>query len=71
MFGHVLRGPIDGRHFFSLIYEINTLQLPGRRESPQRNLFSFIVEDLRMRSIFLNKIHDLSYLRHIVSDRNT
>ena len=71
MFGHVLRGPVDGPAFSSLIFAINTLQLPGRRGRPQSNLFSLIVQDLRMRNMFLNNIHDLYYLRHIASDRNS
>ena len=71
MFGHVLRGPIDGPAFSSLIYAINTLHLPGRRGRPQSNLFSLIVQDLRKRNMFLNNVHDLYYLRHLASDRSS
>ena len=68
MFGLVLRGPIDGPAFSSLIFAINTLQLPGRRGRRQSNLFSLIVEDLRLKNMFFNNIHDLYYVRHTASD---
>ena len=35
------------------------------------NLYSLILQDLRMRNMFLNNIHDLYHLRHIASDGNS
>ena len=59
MLGHVLRGPIDGPAFSSLLFAINTLHLTGRRGRPQSNLFSLIVQDLGKRNMYLNNIYDL------------
>ena len=73
MFGHILRGPIaiDGPAFCSLIFAINISRLPGRRGRSHSNLLFLIVQDLRMRNLLLNNIHDLYYSRHIASDRNS
>ena len=70
MLGHVLRGPIDGPAFSSLVFATNTLHLTGRRGRPQSNLFSLIVQDLGKRNMYLNNIYDLYYLRHIASDKS-
>ena len=45
----------------SLIFAINTLDLPGRRGKPQSNLFSLIVHDLCKRNMYINNIYDLFY----------
>ena len=69
MLGHVLRGPMNGPAYSSLVFAVNTLQYQGRRGRPQSNLFSLILQDLSVRKIFLNNLHDLSYLRFIAQDR--
>ena len=69
MLGHVLRGPIIGPAYTSLVFAINTLQYPGRVGRPQSNLFSLIQRDLRDRDMFLNNINDLIYLRNIANNR--
>ena len=69
MLGHVLRGPIDGPAYSSLVFAVNTLQYQGRRGRPQSNLFSLILHDLSVREICLNNLHDLNYLRYIAQDR--
>ena len=69
MLGHVLRGPIDGPAYSSLIFAVNTLQYQGRRGRPQSNLFSLILHDLSVRELHLNNLHDLNYLRFIALDR--
>ena len=69
MFGHVLRGPVDGPAYSSLVFAINTLQYPGRVGRPQSNLFSLIQRDLRDRDMFLNNMNDLLYLRNIAYNR--
>ena len=69
MLGHVLRGPVDGPAFSSLIFAINTLDLPGRRGRPQSNLFSLIVHDLCKRNMYINNIYDLFYLRNLAYDK--
>ena len=69
MLGHVLRGPVDGPAYSSLVFAVNTLQYQGRRGRPQSNLFSLILNDLSVRKIFLNNLHDLNYLRFIAHDR--
>ena len=69
MLGHVLRGPVDGPAYSSLVFAVNTLQYKGRRGRPQSNLFSLILQDLSVRKICLNNLHDLSYLRFIAQDR--
>ena len=70
MLGHVLRGPVDGPAFSSLVFAINTLNLPGRRGRPQSNLFSLILNDLCERDLFLNNIFDLYYIRNIAYNKN-
>jgi len=71
MLGHVLRGPWDGPALTSLVFAVNTLQLPGRRGRPQTNLFSLIKHDLSDRNLFLNNVNDLIYLRNLAFDRNS
>ena len=70
MLGHVLRGPVDGPAFSSLVFAINTLNLPGRRGRPQSNLFSLILKDLCERDLFFNNIFDLYYIRNIAYNKN-
>ena len=69
MLGHVLRGPIDGPAYSSLVFAINTLQYPGRVGRPQTNLFSLIKSDLKDREIFLNNLSDLLYLRNLALNK--
>ena len=69
MLGHVLRGPVDGPAYTSLVFAVNTMQYPGRVGRPQSNLFSLIKRDLQDRDMFLNNIHDLIYLRNIAFDK--
>ena len=69
MLGHVLRGPLDGPALTSLVFAVNTLQMPGRRGRPQSNLFSLIKQDLKSRDLYLNNIEDLMYLRNLAFDR--
>ena len=68
MLGHVLRGPIDGPAYSSLVFAVNTLDFPGRVGAPQSNLFTLIRRDLRDRDICLNNIDDLVFLRNIAHD---
>jgi len=63
MIGHVLRGPTDGPAFTSLVFAINTLNLPGRRGRPQTNLFSLLKRDLNDKNLSLNNLYDLFYIR--------
>ena len=70
MLGHVLRGPWNGPSLTSLVYAVNTLQMPGRIGRPQSNLFSLIRQDLNERNLFLNNTNDLIYLRNLAFDRN-
>ena len=69
MLGHVLRGPIDGPAFSSLIFATNTLHERGRVGRPQANLFSLIQRDLSNHELFLNNLFDLYYLRSIALDK--
>ena len=69
MLGHVLRGPDNGPASTSLVFAINSLQMPGRVGRPQSNLFSLIKRDLSCWNLFLNNIYDLNYLRIIAFDR--
>ena len=69
MLGHVLREPLDGPALTSLVFAVNTLQMPGRRGRPQSNLFSLIKQDLSYRDFYLNNINDLMYLRNLAQDR--
>ena len=69
MLGHVLRGPVDGPAYTSLVFVINTLQMKGRVGRPQSNLFSLVKRDLQNRSISLNNLDDLNYLRNVAYDR--
>jgi len=71
MLGHVLRGPTDGPAFSSLIFAINTLDLPGRRGRPQTNLFTLLKRDLNDRNLYLNNIYDLFYIRTIALNKST
>ena len=48
MLGHVLRGPIDGPAYSSLVFAAKTLQYQGRLGRPQSNLFSLILLDLNV-----------------------
>ena len=69
MLGHVLRGPVEGPAYTSLVFAINSLDMKGRVGRPQSNLFSLIKHDLNERNLFLNNINDLNYLRNIAYDR--
>ena len=69
MLGHVLRGPAEGPAYTSLVFAINTLQLPGRIGRPQTNLFSLIQRDLKDHDIFLNNLSDLTYLRNLALNK--
>ena len=69
MLGHVLRGPVDGPDYTSLIFVANTLQMKGRVGRPQSNLFSLIQRDLKDRNMFLTNLDDLKYLRNDAFDR--
>ncbi len=69
MLGHVLRGPVDGPAYTSLVFVVNTLKMRGRVGRPQSNLFSLIQRDLKDRNMFLNNLDELNYLRNIAFDR--
>ena len=73
MLGHVvvLRGPVDGPAYTSLVFAINSLNMKGRVGRPHSNLFSLIKHDLNERNLFLNNINDLNYLRNIAYDRES
>ena len=69
MLGHVLRGPVEGPAYTSLVFAINSLDMKGRVGRPQSNLFSLIKHDLNVRNLFLNNLNDLNYLRNIAFNR--
>jgi hypothetical protein len=69
MLGHVLRGPVEGPAYTSLLFAINSLDIKGRVGRAQSNLFSLIKHDLNVRNLFLNNLNDLNYLRNIAFDR--
>ncbi len=69
MLGHVLRGPVDGPAYTSLVFAVNSLRMPGRVGRPQSNLFSLIRRDLNDRNLFINNLNDLNYLRNIAFNR--
>ena len=69
MLGHVLRGPVDGPAFSSLMFAINTLQYPGRRGRPQSNLFSLILSDLKRHGKSLKTINELYELKSMASNK--
>ena len=71
MLGHILRGPINGPAYTSIVFAINTLNLPGRVGRPQSNLFTLIKRDLGERNLKLNDLDDLEVLRTIASKRAT
>ena len=55
-------GRADGPVYSSLVFAVNTLQ-------PQSNLFSLILQDLRVRKLSLNNLCDLNYLTLIAQSR--
>ena len=70
MLGHVLRGPVEGPAYSSLVFAVNTLTAKtGRIGRPQSNLFTLIEYDLRNRNLYLNNLNDLIYLRNIALDK--
>ena len=69
MLGHVLRGPVDGPAYTSLVFAVSSLQMQGRVGRPQSNLFSLIKRDLNDRNLFINNLNDLNYLRNIAFNR--
>ena len=64
-----MRGPSEGPAHSSLVFAIDTLQLPGRVGRPQTNLFSSIRSDLSKRNIFLKNMSDLVYLRNVALNK--
>ena len=70
MLGHVLRGPINGPAYSSLVFAVECLKMPGRVGRPQTNLFSLIKHDLNGRNLSLNNINDLNYLREFALNRD-
>lgn len=69
MLGHVLRGPVNGPAYTSLLFAVNSLQMPGRVGRPQTDPSSLIKLDLSDRNLFLNNVNDLDYLRNVDFDR--
>ena len=70
MLGHILRGPVDGPAYTSLVFALNTLNLPGRVGRPQSKLFSLIKKDLKDRGLSFNNIQDLERVESLASDRS-
>ena len=64
----MLRGPVDGPAY-TLLFAVNSLQMPGRVGRPQTNLFTLIKRDLTDRNLFLTNLNDLNYLRNVAFDR--
>ena len=69
LLGHVLRGPINGPAYSSLMFAVSSQQMLGRVGRPQSNLFSLIKRDLKDRNLLLDDINDLNYLRSFAHNR--
>ena len=69
LLGHVLRGPINGPAYSSLMFAVSSQQMSGRVGRPQSNLFSLIKRDLKDRNLLLDNINDLNYLRIFALNR--
>ena len=61
--------PDNGPAYTSLVFAVNSLQMPGRVGRPQSNLFSSIKRDLSCRNLLLDNIYDSNYLRNIAFGR--